>query len=129
MYVYSIVLFLNTNAFYSEKFCKFSGTRFHKCLYPQLLNSSINFRGLFFPVYLEENKIFQSYNLLKSYRKSRAKRECHDETVFLKADRAFSKLNILFYLKSKTNSVTLIKLQEINLNVCKEYKTEREARD
>ena len=61
--------------------------------------------------------------------------------MFLKADRALSKLNFLFHLKSKTNLVTLkkcnshlqyykvdlsfiIKIQEINLNVCKEYKTE-----
>ena len=28
-----------------------------------------------------------------------AKRECHDENVFLKADRALSKLNFLFNLK------------------------------
>ena len=64
--------------------------------------------------------------------------------MFLKADRALSKFNFLFHLKSKTNLVTLrkcnshlqyynidlsfsIKLQEINLHVCEEYKTEREA--
>ena len=50
------------------------------------------------------------------------------------------KLNFLFHLKSKTNLVTSrkcnlhnykidlsfrIKLQEINLNVCEEYKTQR----
>ena len=57
-----------------------------------------------------------------------------------------SKFNFLLHLKSKTNLVTLrkcnshlqyhkndsssrIKLQEINLHVCKEYKSEREARD
>ena len=68
-------------------------------------------------------------------------RECHDKNVFLKADRTSSKLNFLFHLKSKTNLVTLIncnshlqyykiylnfsiKLQEINLNACEEYKTE-----
>ena len=56
-----------------------------------------------------------------------------------------SKLNFLLHFKSKTKSVTSkkcnshlqyynidlnfsIKLQEINLNVCEEYKTEREAR-
>ena len=66
--------------------------------------------------------------------------------MFLKADRALSKLNFLFHFKSKTNLVTLrkfhsdlqyykidlgfsIKLQEINLNVCEEYKTKREAQD
>ena len=78
------------------------------------------------------------------YRKSNAKCECHDESVFLKADRALSKLNFFFNFKSKTNLITLkkcdshlqyykidlsysIKLQEINLNVCEEYKTKREA--
>ena len=70
-------------------------------------------------------------------------RECHDENVFLKAGRAISKFNFLFHLKSKPNLVPLrkcnshlqyykidlsfsIKLQETNLNVCEEYKTERE---
>ena len=65
--------------------------------------------------------------------------------MFLKADRALSKFNLLFHLKSKTNLVTLrkcnshlkyykinlsfsIKLQEINLYLCDEYKTERDAR-
>ena len=77
-------------------------------------------------------------------RKLGAKLECHDENVFLKADRALSKLNFLFHLKSKTNSVTLkacnshleyykidlnisIKLQEIKLNVCEKFKTKCEA--
>ena len=58
----------------------------------------------------------------------------------LKVDKALSKLNFLFHLKSKTKLVTLrkcnlhlqyykidlsfnIKLQEINLNVCEECKT------
>ena len=62
--------------------------------------------------------------------------------MLLKADRALSKLNLLFLLKTETNLVTLkkcnshlqyykidlnfsIKLQKINLNVCEEYKTER----
>ena len=39
-------------AFYPEKFCKFSRTLFRKCLYPQLLNSSINFTKLLFSMYL-----------------------------------------------------------------------------
>ena len=77
-------------------------------------------------------------------KKSSAKREHYDENVFFKANRALGKLNLLFHLKSKTNSVTLrtfnsnlqyykidlsfcIILQEINLNVCEEHKTEREA--
>ena len=64
--------------------------------------------------------------------------------MFLKADRALSKLNFLFHLKSNTNLVTLrkcnshiqyyksglsfsIKLQEIKLYQCEEYKIEREA--
>ena len=41
--------------------------------------------------------------------RARSKRECHDENVFLKADRALSKLNFLFHLNSKTNLVTLRK--------------------
>ena len=39
-----------------------------------------------------------------------AKRKYHDENAFLKADRALSKLNFCFHLKSKTNLVTLRKL-------------------
>ena len=39
-------------AFYPEKFFKFSRTLFRKCLYPKLLNSSINFTKLFFSVFL-----------------------------------------------------------------------------
>ena len=66
-------------------------------------------------------------------KKSSATCECHDENVFLKADKALSKLTFLSNLKLRTNSVTLekcnshlqydkmdlrfsIKLQEINLN-------------
>ena len=77
------------------------------------------------------------------YRKSSAKREYHDENVFLKADRALSKLYFFFHLKSKTNLVTLrkynshtqyykidqsfsIKLPEINSYLCEKYKTERQ---
>ena len=79
-------------------------------------------------------------------KKLSVKRDCHDENVFLKADRVLSKCNFLFHLKSKTNLVTVkkcnshipyikidfsfsIKLQEINLYIWEEYKTEREARD
>ena len=99
--------------------------------------------------YLEEKKLFKSCNLLESYRnvysKSSAKRKCDDENVSLKADRALSKLNFLFHLKSKTNLLTLrkcnshlqyykidlsfsIKLREVNVDVYEEHKTEREAR-
>ena len=44
------MIFPECFAFYPEKFCKFSRTLFRKCLYPQLLNSSINFTKLFFSV-------------------------------------------------------------------------------
>ena len=61
-------------------------------------------------------------------------------------DKAFSKLNFLFHLKTKTNLVTLrkcishlqynkidlsfsIKLQEKNLHVNEEYKSKCKARD
>ena len=56
------------------------------------------------------NPIFSPGKLQQCiYRKSSAKRECYDENVFLKSDRALSKLNILFHLKSKTNLLTLRK--------------------
>ena len=76
--------------------------------------------------------------LLESYRNVyRKSSACHDEN--------HKKIDFLFHLKSKTNLVTLrkcyshlkyykidlnfsMKLQEINLYVCEEYKTEREAR-
>ena len=45
-----LILFPECSAFYTEKFCKFYRTRFRKCLYGQLLNSSINFTELFFSV-------------------------------------------------------------------------------
>ena len=41
---------IERSVFYFEKIFKFSRTRFRKFLYPQLLNSSINFRKIFFPV-------------------------------------------------------------------------------
>ena len=46
------MIFPECFAFYPEKFCKFSKTLFRKCLYPQLLNNSINFTKLFFSEYL-----------------------------------------------------------------------------
>ena len=91
---------------------------------------------------------FESCKLLGSYRnvykKSSAKRECHDGNVFLKADRDLSKFNFFFHLKSKTNLVSLrkcnshlqyykidlsfsIKSQEINLYIFEKYKNKREA--
>ena len=42
-------------------------------------------------------KLLESYRIV--YRKSSAKRECHDKNVFPKADRDLSKLNFLFHLK------------------------------
>ena len=39
-------------------------------------------------------------------KESSAKRECHYENVLLKADRALSKVNFLFHLKSYTNLPT-----------------------
>ena len=37
------IIFPECSAFYIEKFYKFCRILFSKCLYPQLLNSSINF--------------------------------------------------------------------------------------
>ena len=45
--------------------------------------------------------------LLKCIQK--IERQCHDDNVFLKADRTFSELNFLFHLNSKTNLVILRK--------------------
>ena len=50
-----------------------------------------------------------SKSYCNEYSKPSAKHECLDENVFLKADRALSKLNFLFHLNSKTNLVTLRK--------------------
>ena len=78
------------------------------------------------------------------YRKLSAKRKCHGTNVFLKADKALSKLNFPFHSKSIPNFLTLrkcnshlqyykidlnfsIKLQESNLNVYKD-RTERQNR-
>ena len=50
------------------------------------------------------NKVYDYFFFLRDleemyvYRKSSAKRERHDENVFLKADRALSKLNFLFHV-------------------------------
>ena len=40
-------------------------------------------------------------------------REGHDKNVYLKANSALSKLNFLFYLKSRTN---LVNLRKFNLH-------------
>ena len=45
------IIFPERSALYIEKFYKFRRTLFCKCLYPQLLNSSISFTKLFFSVY------------------------------------------------------------------------------
>ena len=42
------IIFPECSAFYSEKFCNFYKTLFCKCLYSQLLNSSINSIELFY---------------------------------------------------------------------------------
>ena len=42
------IIFSECFTFYPEKFCTFYRTLFRKCLYPQLLNSSINFTKLIF---------------------------------------------------------------------------------
>ena len=73
------------------------------------------------------------------------KREYHDENVFLKVDRASSKMKLVFSFEIKKKLVTFrkcnshlqyykinliinIKLQEINFNVCEEYKIESDDR-
>ena len=85
----------------------------------------------------------QEFKFLKNYRnlygKSSAKREYRDENVFLKVDRAFSKLIILLILnkkefnhffKSRSSDIVLLKLDNLHQNA-KRYKarnTDREAR-
>ena len=80
---------------------------------------------------------------LKTYRnihgKSSAKREYRDENVFLKGDRALSKLITLLisnkkefnhFFKSRSSDIVLLKLDNLNQNA-KRYEarnTEREAR-
>ena len=57
------MIFPEFYAFYSENFCKFSRTLFRKYMYPQLLNTSINFNKLFFSVYITTNsKLSQRAN-------------------------------------------------------------------
>ena len=86
----------------------------------------------------------RQFNILKNYRniyvKSSAKREYRDENVFLKGDRALSKLITLlilnkkgfnnFLIKSRSSDIVLLKLGNLHQNV-KRYEarnTEREAR-
>ena len=57
------IIFSKCSAFYSEKFCKFSKTLFRKCLYSQLLHSSINFIELFFSVWIRNIPIYQCSTL------------------------------------------------------------------
>ena len=83
----------------------------------RLLKNSLR---IFFLRYLEDTfflpcKLLESYRNV--YRKSSVKRECHDENVSLKADRALRKLNFLFHLQSK-NLVTLWKFNS-HLQYCK----------
>ena len=86
--------------------------------------------------------IWEKIKYRNVYRTSSTKHACHDKNVFLKADRALSKLNFLFHLKSNTYLVTLskcnshlqyykinmsfsIKFQKIKLYVCEEYNITR----
>ena len=86
----------------------------------------------------------REFKLLKNYRnvyvKSSAKREYRDENVFLKGDRALSKLITLLnlnkkefnhFFKSRSSDIAVLKLGNLHQNV-KRYEarnTEREARD
>ena len=88
----------------------------------------------------------REFKLLKNYRnvyvKSSAKREYPDENVFLKGDRALSKLITLLnlnkrefnhFFKSRSSDIVLLKLGNLHQNV-KRYEarsshiSEREAR-
>ena len=85
----------------------------------------------------------RQFKFLKNYRnvnvKSRAKREYHDENMFLKGDRALSKLITLLisnkkefnhFFKSRSSDIVLLKLGNLNQNA-KRYEarnTEHEAR-
>ena len=86
----------------------------------------------------------REFKFLKNYRnvygKSSAKREYHDENVFLMVDRALSKLITLLILnkkefnhffKSRISDIVLLKLGNLHQNA-KRYEacnTERKARD
>ena len=86
----------------------------------------------------------RQFKFLKNYRnvnvKSSAKREYRDENVFLKGDRALSKLITLLisnkkefnhqFFKSRSSDIVLLKLGNLHQNA-KRYEahnTEREAR-
>ena len=60
------------------------------------------------------NEVYKLCILLGSYknvcRKSSAKRECHDENVFLKTDRALSKLNFSFACEIRNKSTNFEKM-------------------
>ena len=86
----------------------------------------------------------RQFKFLKNYRninvKSSAKRDYRDENVFLKGDRALSKLITLLisnkkefnhYFKSRSSGIVLLKLGNLHQNA-KRYEgpnTKREARD
>ena len=85
----------------------------------------------------------RQFRILKNYRnvnvKSSAKREYRDENVFLKGDRALSKLITLLisnkkefnhFFKSRSSDIVLLKLGNLNQNAkrCEARNTEREAR-
>ena len=84
------------------------------------------------------------FKFLKNYRnvnvKSSAKREYRDENVFLKGDRALSKLITLLisnkkefnhFFKSRSSDIVLLKLGNLHQNAKRDKarNTEREARD
>ena len=65
---------IESSAFYFEKFSKFSRTLFRKCLYPQLLNISINFIELFLSVHMSflipKNVCLRGHSTLDPQKKS-----------------------------------------------------------
>ena len=71
---------------------------------------------------------FQSRVLVLCFRfwTSSAKRECSDVNVFLKVEVTSRKFNSYFEYY-KIDSTLGIKLEEINLNVCREHKIEDES--
>ena len=70
--------------------------------------------------YFEENKLFYLYNLLELQKCiQKIEREYYDENVFLKVDRASSKLNFLFHYKSKkfSNLYEIRRVHSVGSNV------------
>ena len=86
-----------------------------------------------------EFKILNNYAFRNVYEKSSAKRKYREENMFLKVDRALSKLLILLisnkkefnhFFKSRSSDIVLLKLGNLHQNA-KRYEarnTKREAR-